>query len=111
MTEKELIRRGMKVRGVTQEELAKKYGYTTQSSVGNILNHHTSMRVDVMARFFDLLGYDIYVLDRETGEQLGRITSRITKPKKYKIKEEPKEEVKEEVKEVKEIPTFNYGRR
>ena len=113
MNEKELLRRGMKSKGVTQEELAKKYGYTTQSSVGNILNHHTSMRVDVMTRFFDLLGYDIYVYDRETGDRLGKITSSITKPKAYKKAteeaEETKEEVKEEIKEVK-IPVYQYGK-
>lgn len=108
MTEKELIRRGMKAKGVTQEELAKMYGYTVQSTIGTILKPGTSMRVDVMVRMLDLLGYEVKIFDKETGEKLGRITSKITAPTKHKKK--PVEEPVTKVKESKPIPVFQYGK-
>jgi len=108
MNEKEILRRGMKVRGLTQLDLAKKFGYKTQSSVSNVLNKHKSMRVDVLARMLDILGYDIWVIDKETGEHLGRITTQMKAPKKYKATT-PIKEI--DIDSLPEVPMFEYGKK
>lgn len=117
MNEKEVIRRVMKAKGVTQEELRKMCGYTSQGVISNLLNRSKSMRVDILVRMLDLMGYDVMVFDRESGEKIGKLTSKVTSPKKYK-KGEKKVEESEEVVETTEpvektrveIPVFQYGK-
>ena len=103
MNEKDLLRRAIKSRGVTQEELAKKYGYASQGGIQSILNPKTSMRVDVLVRMLDLLDYDVCIVDRGTRHNLGRITTIKTGATKRKPKSE-------EQSEPKEIPVFKYGK-
>lgn len=68
MTPKELIRELLLSRGMSQEELAKKAGYAHQSGIGNILNRNKTMRIDHLIKLCSAMGYDIAVIDRDTGE-------------------------------------------
>lgn len=61
MNEKDIIRAAMKTCGWTQETLAEKLGYTTQSSVSSRLNG-SSMRVDTFVKFLKVMGYQVKVV-------------------------------------------------
>ena len=64
MTEREIIRELLAVRGETQTGLAKMLGYKRQSSIGNIFIQRT-IQVDVFAKVLDALGCDLIVRSRE----------------------------------------------
>lgn len=66
MNEKDIIREAMKEVGWTQEELRKKLGYTSQSSVSSRING-ASMRVDTLVRFLDVMGYEVVVKRKKSG--------------------------------------------
>ena len=108
MESKDIIRRCMKAKGVTQEELAKLMGYSSQSGVTGILNRHKSMRVSNLVYMLNILGYEIIVADKETGERIGKVTDKYTKNTVKKPTKEPVAEVTEVRK--KEIPVFQYGK-
>lgn len=61
MNEKDIIRAAMKTCGWTQETLAEKLGYTTQSSVSSRLNG-SSMRVDTFVKFLKVMGYQVKIV-------------------------------------------------
>lgn len=60
MNEKDIIREAMKSCGWTQETLAEKLGYATQSAVSNRINGK-SMRVDTFVKFLSTMGYEVIV--------------------------------------------------
>lgn len=66
MNEKDIIRAAMATCGWNQEELAKKAGYTTQSSISSRLNGK-SMRVDTFVKLLAAMGYEVTV--RSTSPQ------------------------------------------
>lgn len=63
MTDRDIIRKIMKERGITQEEVAKKLGYAQQSGVGNRLNQRGSMSTSSFAKFLKALGCRLQVVD------------------------------------------------
>lgn len=99
MNAKEFIRKGMKAKGITQEDLAKRMGYASQSAVSGLLNRYKSMRVNNFVEVMNHLGYEVYVFDKETGARVGKVTDKF---EKNAVKEKPVEK--------KEIPVFQYGR-
>lgn len=68
MTVKELIRQLLIDRSMSQEELAKKAGYATQSGIGNMLNRNKTMRIDHLIKLCEAMGYKIAVVDKRNGE-------------------------------------------
>ena len=60
MNEKNVIREAMKSCGWTQEVLAKKAGYSAQSSLSSRLNGK-SMRVDTFVKLLSAMGYKLVV--------------------------------------------------
>lgn len=85
MLSKEFLRKGMRVRGITQEDLAKKLGYKGQTGVSNLLNTNKTLTVANLVWVMDELGYDLYAIDRETGvktkitDKRGKIKPRNTR--------------------------------
>lgn len=73
-SEKDIIRKCIKERQWTQQDLAEAMGYSSQGSVGQMLSR-PSMRVDTLVKVLDILGYDLIVKDR--GE--------ITKPTEWTV--------------------------
>ena len=66
LNEGDAIRSAMKERGMKQIELAEKLGML-QSGLSNSINRkHIS--VDVFKTILDAMGYDVAVVDRQTGE-------------------------------------------
>lgn len=61
MNEKDIIREAMKSCGWTQETLAEKLGYATQSAVSSRLNG-SSMRVDTFVKFLSAMNYKLVVV-------------------------------------------------
>lgn len=66
MNEKDIVRAAMATCGWNQEELAKKAGYATQSSISSRLNGK-SMRVDTFVKLLAAMGYEVSV--RSTSPQ------------------------------------------
>lgn len=64
MNEKEILKVVMKMRKVTQEQLAKNMGYTGQGAIGRLLARGTGMRVDNLVRTLNELDCDLVVRDR-----------------------------------------------
>lgn len=59
----EIIRKAMKVRGYTNEMLAKELGYASASGASMVLSGRR-IRVDTAIAALDALGFDIIVKDR-----------------------------------------------
>lgn len=71
LDEGDAIRSAMKERGMKQIELAEKMGML-QSGLSNSINRkHIS--VDVFKTILDAMGYDVAVVDRQTGEVKWRV--------------------------------------
>ena len=66
MNEKDIIRAAMATCGWNQEELAKRAGYTAQSSISSRLNGR-SMRVDTFVKLLAVMGYEVTI--RSTSPQ------------------------------------------
>ena len=64
MTAKEVIREVMKLRGWSQETLAKESGMKSQSNITGILNRCSSLRVDNLQKLLDAMGCEIIVRDK-----------------------------------------------
>lgn len=73
MTIKELIRQAMREKKVRQEDLAEEIGYASHSGVSRILTRDGGMTVSVASKMLSGLGYELQVVDKETGEILGVI--------------------------------------
>ena len=64
MNEKQVLREAMRAKGISQAELAKQAGYKTQSHIANILAR-PSMRVDVLVRLLNAMGYELIIRSKE----------------------------------------------
>lgn len=74
MTEKEIIRQAMKVRGYTQQMMADSLGLKCQALVADRLSKRcASLKVDTLLQMLDVLGYDVIVQDRNTNGQTWKI--------------------------------------
>ena len=74
MKEKDMIRKLMAEHEITQGELAKKAGYKRQSNITGILGRYQSMRVDILVKLLNAMGYRLMVVTR-TGKEVGEITT------------------------------------
>lgn len=74
MKAKDIIKTAIAVRGTTQEELAKKLGYSYQSGITNIVNRK-DIRVSNLTKLLNAMDYEVVVKDRRTGKVLGEVTS------------------------------------
>ena len=63
MTEKEIIRKAMEVRGINQTMLAPKAGLKRQSNISEMLRAN-SMRVDNLLLLLNAMDFDLIVKDR-----------------------------------------------
>ena len=64
MTEKEIIRELMGLRGLTQSELAKRAGLRRQSNISSMLKDGgAGMRIDNVSLLVEALGGKIYIHD------------------------------------------------
>lgn len=64
MTEKDVVRRVMEVRGWKQPELAKKAGFASQSNITGFLNNNTNgIRFDNLFKMLNAMGCEIVVRD------------------------------------------------
>lgn len=59
----ELIKRAMKTRGYTQQMMADELGYARANGVGMAISGR-NMRIDILVRMLDVLGFDVIVKDR-----------------------------------------------
>lgn len=65
MTEKEVVRRVMKLRGWSQPMLAKEAGFKSQSNITGLLNNNQNgIRMDNLFKMLDAMGCEIIVKDK-----------------------------------------------
>ena len=66
MTEKQVLREVMNLRGWSQQKLADEVGLKRQSNISNMLNTTSTkgMRVDTMFKLLDAMGCEIIVRDK-----------------------------------------------
>ena len=72
MTEEEIIRKAMSVRGFNQTILANKANLKRQSNVSEMLRSK-NLRVDNLVRLLDAMEFDVVVKDRN-GSDVWKIT-------------------------------------
>lgn len=74
MTEKEIVRQAMEIRGFTQTVIAEKLGFKKPSSISDKLGDRSgNLKVEWMVQMLDVLGYDVIVKDRNTNGQTWKI--------------------------------------
>lgn len=66
MEEGEILKASVKERKITQIELADRLGIRQSSLSGNI--NRRRMSLEVFSTILNAMGYDVAVMDRETGE-------------------------------------------
>lgn len=66
MEEGEILKASVKERKITQVELADRLGIRQSSLSGNI--NRRRMSLEVFSTILNAMGYDVTVVDRETGE-------------------------------------------
>ena len=65
MTEKEVVRKVMKLRGWSQPTLAKEAGFKSQSNITGLLNNNQNgIRMDNLFKMLDAMGCEIIVRDK-----------------------------------------------
>ena len=65
MTEKEVIREILDVRGWSQQKLAEEAGFKSQSNIGGLLNNNVKgMRVDNLVKLIEAMGCELVVRDK-----------------------------------------------
>jgi transcriptional regulator with XRE-family HTH domain len=65
MTEKDVVRELMGLRGWSQSKLATEAGFKSQSNVTGLLNNnHNGIRIDNLFRMLDAMGCEIIVRDK-----------------------------------------------
>ena len=74
MKEKELLKKLMAQNEITQTELARRVGYKRIENISGILNRYASMRVDILVKLLNAMGYRLMVVTR-TGKEVGEITT------------------------------------
>ena len=71
MNERDILVNALKARGISQKELAEAFE-TTQGALSEKINRKR-MSFRTFRDILDSLGYDIVIVDRETGEQVWSI--------------------------------------
>lgn len=71
MNEKDIIRAAMKVRGISQKELAEKVEGegAAPSYVSETLRRKNGMRIDKFAKFLEVMEYEIIIRDPDTKQE------------------------------------------
>ena len=70
MTEKDVVRKAMKMRGWSQPTLAKEAGFKSQSNITGLLNNNQNgIRMDNLFRMLDAMGFQIIVRDKMGSNQ------------------------------------------
>lgn len=65
MTEKQVVREVMKIRGWSQETLAQEAGFKSQSNITGLLNNnHNGIRIDNLLKMFNAMGCEIIIRDK-----------------------------------------------
>ena len=65
MTEKDIVRKVMKLRGWSQPTLAKEAGFKSQSNITGLLNNNQNgIRMDNLFKMLDAMGCEIIVRDK-----------------------------------------------
>lgn len=65
MTERDVIRELMKLRGWSQQQLATESGFKRQSNISNLLNNRENgMRVDNLLKLINTMGCDLVIRDK-----------------------------------------------
>ena len=65
MTEKDVVRKGMTMRGWSQPKLAVESGFKSQSNITGLLNNNKNgIRMDNLFRMLDAMGFEIVVRDK-----------------------------------------------
>ena len=113
MNSKDFIKWAMRVKSVTQQELANKLGYSGQQGISALVNNNKSMTVDTFVALLTALGYELTAIDKENRtttqitDKKGKIKPRNIKGRPPVGKDDPKSEPKEEIKKP---PVFQYGK-
>ena len=64
MTEKDVVRKGMAMRGWNQPRLAEKAGFKSQSNITGLLNNNKNgIRMDNLFKMLNAMGFEIVVRD------------------------------------------------
>lgn len=61
MTSKEIVKNIMSKNGMSQEKLAIECGMKRQSNVTGVLNRYSSMRVDILEKMINAMGYELVI--------------------------------------------------
>ena len=65
MTEKDVVRKAMAMRGWSQPKLAEESGFKSQSNITGLLNNNKNgIRMDNLFRMLDAMGFEIVVRDK-----------------------------------------------
>lgn len=65
MTEKEVVREVMAMRGWSQKKLAEEAGFAGQSNITGLLNNNRNgIRIDNLCKMLNAMGCDIIVRDK-----------------------------------------------
>ena len=65
MTEKDVVRKGMAMRGWSQPKLAEVAGFKSQSNITGLLNNNKNgIRMDNLFKMFNAMGFEIVVRDK-----------------------------------------------
>lgn len=65
MTEKEVVREVMAMRGWSQKKLAEESGFASQSNITGLLNNNRNgIRIDNLCKMLNAMGCDIIVRDK-----------------------------------------------
>lgn len=76
MTERDVVREAMKLRGWSQQTLADEAGFKRQSNVSNLLNsRENGMRVDNLLKLLNAMGCELVVRDKMGSKKEWTITS------------------------------------
>ena len=67
----EILRMAKDERGVRQTELAERLGMAQASLSGNM--NRPRIGLDVFAKLLDAMGYDVTIVDRESGKELWKV--------------------------------------
>lgn len=88
MTEKDVIRKVMRMRGWSQPKLATEAGFKSQSNITGLLNNNKNgIRVDNLFKMLNAMGCEIVVRDK-MGSKQEWVIDMVSEPKFPMSKEE-----------------------
>jgi transcriptional regulator with XRE-family HTH domain len=74
MTEKDVVRKVMKLRGWAQPKLAEEAGFKSQSNITGLLNNNKNgIRMDNLFKMLDAMGCEIIIRDKMGSNQEWKI--------------------------------------